>query len=85
MRQAQILKFQAEMQLLNQNCELGNMNITQAEYIKTPFIDEVKTIKATIDSVVMWIPISDDNRRYAEIMRQVEAGELTIEPADEEE
>ena len=83
MRQAQILKFQAEMQLLNQNfSEIGNMNITQAEYIKTPFIDEVKTIKATIDNVVMWIPISDDNTRYAEIMRQVEAGELKIKEAE---
>ena len=31
------------------------------------------------------IPMTDDNPRYREIMRQVEAGELTIAPADEEE
>ena len=58
------------------------MNITEAQYIKTPFIDEVKTIKATINNMEMWVPISKGNRHYAEIMRQVEAGELTIEPAD---
>jgi len=28
-------------------------------------------------------PIDPENTTYAEIMRQVEAGELTIEPADE--
>tara|TARA_Y100001951_G_scaffold70650_1_gene57461 strand:- start:30 stop:272 length:243 start_codon:yes stop_codon:yes gene_type:complete len=29
------------------------------------------------------IPICDDNTDYVEVMRQVDAGELTIEPADE--
>jgi len=32
-----------------------------------------------------FIPKSLENSDYAEIMRQVEAGELTIAPADEEE
>ena len=39
-------------------------------------------IKATIDGQELFIPISADNRHYDEIMRQVEAGELTIEEAD---
>jgi hypothetical protein len=30
------------------------------------------------------VPIADDNTDYLEIMRQVDAGELTIEPADTE-
>jgi antitoxin (DNA-binding transcriptional repressor) of toxin-antitoxin stability system len=30
----------------------------------------------------MWVPIEAGNRHYAEILRQVEAGELTIEEAD---
>ena len=29
------------------------------------------------------IPIVEDNTEYIEVMRQVDAGELTIEPADE--
>jgi len=30
----------------------------------------------------MFVPLDTANRHYAEIMRQVEAGELTIEDAD---
>jgi hypothetical protein len=41
-------------------------------------------IKATIDGTPMYVPLDPANRHYAEIMRQVEAGELTIEPADSE-
>jgi hypothetical protein len=37
---------------------------------------------ATINGDVASVPLSLDNRDYAEIMRQVEAGELTIAPAD---
>ena len=39
-------------------------------------------IKATIDGVVCFVPIDEDNIHYAEIKRQVDAGELTIEDAD---
>ena len=39
-------------------------------------------IKATIDGTEMSIPFDPANRHYAEIMRQVEAGELTIADAD---
>lgn len=39
-------------------------------------------IKATIDGVEMSLPLDPANRHYAEIMRQVEAGELTIQDAD---
>lgn len=39
-------------------------------------------IKATIDGQELFIPISVGNRHYDEIMRQVEAGELTIEEAE---
>lgn len=40
------------------------------------------SITATIDGVSLFVPLDPANRHYAEIMRQVEAGELTIEPAD---
>ena len=37
----------------------------------------------TNDDVVHSVPLDLGNTDYAEIMRQVDAGELTIEPADE--
>jgi len=39
-------------------------------------------IKATIDGTEMFVPLDPANRHYAEIMRQVEAGTLTIADAD---
>ena len=39
-------------------------------------------VVANINSVQMWVPLDSDNTDYAEILRQVEAKELTIEEAD---
>ena len=39
------------------------------------------TITAVIDGKIWGVPLDPANRHYAEIMRQVEAGELTIQPA----
>ena len=39
-------------------------------------------IKATIDEKSVFVPLDPANRHYAEIMRQVEAGELTIQEAE---
>ena len=61
--------------------------ITQAKWIKqydenyVPVGDNTG-IKATIDGIEMSVPLNPDNRHYAEIMRQVDAGELTIEEAE---
>ena len=38
--------------------------------------------QAKIDGVWYSVPLNEDNRHYAEIKRQVDAGELTIEDAD---
>lgn len=57
------------------------MNITSAKYVNDTFTNEPSGIKATIDGVEMFVPIAPGNRHYAEIMRQTEAGELTIEDA----
>ena len=38
----------------------------------------------TVDGGIMDVSKSLENRHYAEIMRQVEAGELTIQEADSE-
>ena len=58
------------------------MNIENVKY--TSFDGENNTgIKATIDGTEIHIPLNAPaNRHYAEIMRQVAAGELTIADAD---
>ena len=58
------------------------MNITSAQYCINPMTNQPNSIKIVCDGTTMHVPISQGNRHYAEIMRQVEAGELTIEPAD---
>jgi hypothetical protein len=59
---------------------MNEMNITSAQYEATQ--DTNVGIKATIDGVEMSAPLDPANRHYAEIMRQVAAGELTIADAD---
>ena len=56
------------------------MNITSARYHSED--GKKESIQATIDGTEMSVPLDPNNRHYAEIMRQVEAGELTIQEAD---
>ena len=57
---------------------MEQMNITSVQYV-----DETNTtIQATIDGITMSVPLDPANRHYAEIMRQVDAGELVIQDAD---
>jgi len=60
------------------------MNITNAKYVADPFGENQQAyISATIDGVQWSLPNNAlDNRHYAEIMRQVDAGDLTIEEAE---
>ena len=55
------------------------MNITSAQYVSE---SENQTIVANIDGETMYVPVKVGNRHYDEIMRQVEAGELTIQDAE---
>ena len=59
---------------------MTEMTITSAQYIAEDGVN--LSIKATIDGVEMFVPLDPANRHYAEIMRQVEAGELTIAESD---
>ena len=59
---------------------MDNMNITAAQYVA--FDGTNASIKATIDGTEMSVPLDPANRHYAEILRQVEAGTLTIQDAD---
>jgi len=56
------------------------MDITFAQY--TTYNGTNMSIRATIDGEQLSIPLDPANRHYAEIMRQVEAGELVIQEAD---
>jgi len=60
---------------------MNEMNIQSAQYQANLDGTNV-SIAATIDGITMSVPLDPANRHYAEIMRQVEAGELVIEPAD---
>jgi len=57
------------------------MEITEAQYVNGPF-GGGQNIRATINGVECYVPLDSANTHYAEIMRQVEAGELTIQPAE---
>lgn len=60
------------------------MNITSAKKVAdtlNPDVD-VCSITAVIDGITMHVPLDPENRHYAEILKQVDAGTLTIEDAD---
>jgi len=66
---------------------MENIVILNAQYLRDlPNVGEqlgsLAGIKATIDGITMSVPLDPANRHYAEIMRQVEAGELTIQEAE---
>ena len=60
---------------------MEQMNITSAQY--NSLRGENVSIQCVIDGRTFSVPLDPANRHYAEIMRQVEAGELEIQPADE--
>ena len=60
---------------------MNNMTITNAQYYNN-LTGNQAGIKATIDGTEMFVPLDPANTHYAEILRQVEAGELTIADAD---
>jgi len=57
------------------------MNITYAKYM-TNEDGQNKMVKIVINGKTWDVPMTSDNSDYAEILRQVEAGELTIQDAD---
>lgn len=57
------------------------MDITEAQYVE----DRKTTIKAKVNGEIHFISCDPANRHYAEILKQVEAGTLTIKDADDKE
>ena len=60
---------------------MNYINITSAKYLKN-LEDQNSIVKIIVDGETLFVPLDLDNRHYAEIKRQVDAGELTIEDAD---
>ena len=58
------------------------MNITNARYFNNFITGNPRYIEAEINGKKTNIPLDPANSDYAEIMRQVDAGELTIEEAE---
>jgi predicted alpha/beta superfamily hydrolase len=59
---------------------MDKMNITSAQYVE--IYGQNNTIKIVVDGIEMSVPLDPANRHYAEILRQVADGTLTIEEAD---
>jgi len=57
------------------------MEIKDAQY-KQIVAGENVAIKATIDGTEMFVSLDPANRHYAEILKQVKEGTLTIKDAD---
>ena len=62
---------------------MEQMNITSAQYKNDTLTGKENAyIEAVIDGETMGVPLDSANRHYAEIMRQVNEGTLTIADAD---
>ena len=61
---------------------IGELTITNAKYKKAVETDTISCIACEINGQRSYVPLDESNTHYAEIKRQVDAGELTIEDAD---
>ena len=59
------------------------MNIETQQYMVDALTNEKESITAVIDGLTVSVPLDPANRHYAEILKQVEAGTLTIQEADD--
>jgi len=58
------------------------VNIKEAQYVKEFKSDEIGSIRITVGDIISQVPLDPANTDYAEIMKQVKAGTLTIKDAD---
>ena len=58
------------------------MVIENAQYVLIDGTTQNSSINCTIDGVAMSVPMDTENRHYAEILKQVKAGTLTIKDAE---
>ena len=74
--------YEADAELQEINMTEYKTIITNAKYKKLAIEDTNGSIEATIDGVVMSVPLDTENRHYAEIIKQVADGDITIAEAD---
>jgi len=60
----------------------SSMSITNAKYNKDYLTNANCSINCVANGQTVSVPLDPDNRHYAEILRQVDAGTITIEDAD---
>ena len=62
------------------------MNIVSAKYVYESLMEKNCSINLVVSvagsTKTICVPIDEDNRHYAEILKQVDAGTLTIADAD---
>ena len=63
---------------------MEQLSIISAKYFKLPDSAENNSITCVLADRTLSVPLDPANRHYAEIMRQVEAGELVIEEANQD-
>jgi hypothetical protein len=56
--------------------------ITKVKELKDVYTGEVNSLEMIKDDITSTVPKDLANKEYEEIMRQVEAGKLTIQEAD---
>lgn len=61
--------------------KMESFNISSAQYYKEN--DTNVSVVITIDGEEFSVPLDPDNRHYAEILKQVKEGKLTIKEAEE--
>jgi len=61
---------------------MDNMTITNAKYNKDNLTNANCSINCVADGQTVSVPLDPANRHYAEILRQVDAGTLTIAAAN---
>ena len=60
---------------------MEELNITSAKYVRG-LSGELVSVMIVVDGETMGVPMDPANRHYDEIMRQVAAGDLTIQDGD---
>ena len=61
---------------------MDSMTITNAKYNKNKITNANSSITCVADGQALSVPLDPANRHYAEILKQVDAGTLTIAAAD---
>jgi len=61
---------------------IHQIKFTSVKKINDPYTKKLDHYKVVVGDRIFHVPISEGNTTYAEIKRQVDADELTIEDAD---